>query len=317
MINKPVHFILITLALFNAITSNAKSSYENVYNIVFDKNPIAVTQAEKTEMPLYQNGNKPRFVVELNDFFKRQLPKDVDRILTNKMDVLPRDEKLLHPNGVCFAGEWTVTQVTPYSGYFRTGAKGLMIGRASTTLGDTDRGDKRGFAFAGKIYDSLDPKQEADTANFFTIDVLSGTKAKRYLDVEMTNEPATGFRLSGIGLALKVASIFSQADSNPGFRPVTEIASLGLKETEKLKSPKYIKLQSANSNDKNSESDFRLELLETLRVSGLKFNVLVNDHSSDPESASWMKIGEMEMKEGIISYGCDRRLHFPHPKLNK
>lgn len=300
-----------------SVFAHATSSFEDIYNIVFDKNPMAQSKEEKIEMPLYQNGKKPRFVVESSDFFNRQLPKDVNRILTDKSDVLTRDQKLLHPNGVCFSGTWEITQVTSYSGYFKTGAKSLLIARASTTLGDTDRGEKRGFAFAGKIYNSMDPKAVTDTANFFTIDVLAGTKAKRFLDVEMTNQPATGFRLSGIGLALKVASIFSSADSNPGFRPVTQIAALGLGENETIKSPKYIKLQSNSSNKLNNEVDFRDELSETTRVTGLKFNILVNNVDSDPSSSSWFKVGEISLKDSIISYGCDRQLHFPHPKISK
>ena len=39
--------------------------------------------------------------------------------------------RLLHPNGVCLTGDWTITEPTEYSGYFRQGSQGLAIGRYS------------------------------------------------------------------------------------------------------------------------------------------------------------------------------------------
>jgi hypothetical protein len=41
--------------------------------------------------------------------------------------------RILAPNGICVLGTWEITAETPYSGYFRTGAKGLTIGRLSST----------------------------------------------------------------------------------------------------------------------------------------------------------------------------------------
>src|SRR5262245_47562821 len=45
--------------------------------------------------------------------------------------------RLLHPNGVCLTGLWTITEETDYSGYFRRGSQALVVGRYSTCCTET------------------------------------------------------------------------------------------------------------------------------------------------------------------------------------
>src|SRR5262249_51413507 len=110
------------------------------------------------------------------------------RTLSDRSDLLPRFRKLVHPNGICFAGVWTITEETPYTGYFRKGSQGLFVGRASTALTATEQGSFRAFGFAGKIFPTMDPDAVTPTANFFTIEDLGGTLRDHYLDAHNTND---------------------------------------------------------------------------------------------------------------------------------
>ena len=134
----------------------------------------------------------------------------------------------------------------------------------------------------------------------------------------MTNQPRTGFRFGVIPLAFNVLRVFSKADEQPGFRPVTAIAGLGLKPGETVKSPRYLMVQALAGTHLNEEKDFRDELdVEKHYPSGLKLAILVSDKSGDQDSKDWQNIGELILTESKVSYGCDRRLHFAHPRIRK
>ncbi|HET8706406.1 MAG TPA: hypothetical protein VFM46_08905, partial [Pseudomonadales bacterium] len=229
-----------------------------------------------------------------------------------------RIEKLVHSNGICFAGKWTITETTPYSGYFKKSATGLLIGRASTALSETERGQPRAFGFAGKLFPTLNPDQPVNTANFFLVDVLMGAQRDRYLDVKMTNQPDIGFRWSVLSLGLAVASTFAKADTNPRFRPLYPIAELGLAAGEVAKTPKYMMLQADPATLRNDSPDFRDELNIEKNNSGmLLFDIMVSDTTANKTSTDWKKIGVIELDRSKVSYGCDRQLHFHHPKIKR
>ena len=307
--------------LFFVQASLAKSSFLEVHRAVFQKNPQAITEAEKKEMPLYENGKKPYYTVSSDNFTvdgENQLAKDVHRILKNTDDLLPRDAKLLHSNGVCLSGTWEVKNPSPYSGFFKMGSKALIIARASTTLGTTDRGTKRGFALAGKIFPTTNPEEVVPTANFVVIDELSGTKLEHYTDSKMTNQPTLGFPFSAFFLALEVARTFRSADTDPGYRPVSQIAEIGRNPDENLASPQFFMVKTSSESWKNNQIDFRDELVQSnLGEGGLKMLFFANDFSSDPDDHRWKELGEMVFQDAIISYACDRQLHFHHPKMKK
>src|SRR5205807_8505365 len=63
----------------------------------------------------------------------------------------------------CFAGNWEITQDSPYSGFFRKGSQALMIGRLSAASPVTSRGEKRAFGFAGKIFPTTDAEDRKST----------------------------------------------------------------------------------------------------------------------------------------------------------
>ncbi len=312
--------IVMTGLLFLATTVAADASFNQVRDVIFTI-PTVKTDIEQHELDVYLDNKLPHYQVTSANFFKdgvNLLKQDAQRTLSEDADFYPRLEKHLHSNGICFTGTWHITENTPYTGYFKKEAKGLLIARASTALTETERGDPRAFAFAGKLFPTMKPDNKVKTANFFTVDVLAGAQRDHYLDVKMTNEPKTGFRFSVIPLAFNVARVFRSADDNPGFRPVSAIGELGLKNGEMAKSPRYLMVQASAKNNASDEKDFRDELnIEKHHPTGLNFTILVSDKSGDQEASDWQKIGEIVLNESKVSYGCDRRLHFAHPKISK
>ena len=63
--------------------------------------------------------------------------------------------RIVHPTGVCLTGIWTITEENEYSGYFKNGSQGLIIGRASSDIGAINP-KSRGLGLVGKIYPTLD-----------------------------------------------------------------------------------------------------------------------------------------------------------------
>jgi hypothetical protein len=132
----------------------------------------------------------------------------------------------------------------------------------------------------------------------------------------MTNKPELGFKLGSIGFALKVFNIFKDLDKDPGYRPVYPIAEAGLLANERVSTPKFFMIKADSRVLKNEESDFRDELsIDKNHTNGVVFNILVNDSTSDLNSNEWNKIGQITLNESIVSYGCDKQLHFHHPKI--
>jgi hypothetical protein len=307
--------------LILSTTVQANSSFTEVKNVVFENAADSSKQDEtvKSEMAIYEKGKLPHYEVTTSKFIVNgvnQLLNRAQSTLKDTNDFYPRLEKLVHSNGVCFSGLWNITEANPYSGYFKTGSKGLFIGRASTTLSETERGDPRGFGFAGKIFPTMDSEAKVATANFFLVDVLMGTQRNRYMDVKLTNSPSLGFRASVLSMALKIKKAFSQVDSNPLYRQLYPISELGMAQGEKVSTPKFLMIETDKSNPRNDDTDFRDELsIKKNHSNGIKFNILVNDETDDQGSKAWKKIGVIEAEDSTVSYGCDRRLHFQHPKI--
>lgn len=313
---------LIALNLLCAsLTSYADSSFNEVRDVIFTPPSHAVNAIEEQEIIVYQNGQLPHYEVKTANFIKdglNLLKQDAARTLSETADFYPRLEKHLHSNGICFTGNWQITADTPYTGYFKKGSQALFIGRASTALTETEQGEPRAFAFAGKLFPTLKQTQKVPTANFFTVDVLAGADRDHYLDVKMTNEPKTGFRFGIIPLAFQVGRVFAKADDNPGYRPVENIAALGLKAGETVKAPRYLMVQALPKTAHNDSKDFRDELnIEKHHLPMLAMQIFVSDSSGDQDSKDWKMIGQIALTESKVSYGCDRQLHFAHPKIKK
>ncbi|MGZ3788657.1 MAG: hypothetical protein ACXVLQ_09050 [Bacteriovorax sp.] len=311
-------FLALSLLVL-ASSAFATSSFNEVRDVVFGANPSTADANALSEMAAYEHGRLPHYEVTSSKFIVDGVDRLLDRAthtLNDTVDYYPRLEKLVHSNGACFTGLWTITEPNPYSGFFKAGSKGLFIGRASTALSETERGDPRGFGFAGKIFPTMDKNASVKTANFFLVDVLMGTQRNRYLDVKMTNNPSLGFRASVLSMALKIMKAFKAVDTDPAYRPVYPISEMGLSVAEKVKTPKFMMLETDRSVARNDDTDFRDELnIRKNHANGIKFNILVNDINNDQTASEWKRIGSIQVQESIVSYGCDRRLHFAHPKM--
>jgi len=49
----------------------------------------------------------------------------------------------------------------------------------------------------------------------------------------------------------------------------------------------------------------------------LAMQIFVSDTSGNQDSKDWKAIGQISLTESKVSYGCDRQLHFAHPKIKK
>lgn len=241
------------------------------------------------------------------------LERAANRTLSDDSDILPRFQKLVHPVGICFAGTWSITETSPYTGYFAQGARGLIIVRASEAMGSAEAGSYRSFGFAGKIFPTLDGSANvAETANFFTVDDLGGTDAESFFDETKTNEPATSFHASHLAILstiTEIARTFSRADSNPGIRQVYPIAELGLATPAVARAPHWMAIV-ADTTERVGAADFRDELRLANYSDGLSFGIYVAEQGE----ATWKRLGVIKLDQEALSDGCDHRLHFPHPR---
>jgi hypothetical protein len=263
--------------------------------------------------------NLPTNKVSYKDLFDGAISlieRSANRTLNDRSDLLPRFNKLAHPNGVCLKGSWKVTEKNPYSGLFKVGSEAIIIARASVALTKTETGDLRGFGLAGKLFPTSDENEVVETANFFLIDDLGGTKAEHYTDVEMTNEPKvtkTFAVLANLKYALKLATTFKKVDENPSKRQVYEIAMAARSPDEAIATPKWMMVKASSKQLKVDESDFRNELLISVNRSVLSFDVYTANAEVNGKK-NWKKIGKINFEESIASDSCDHRLHFHHPK---
>ncbi len=300
----------------SSVSMAAVSSYESVYDVVFRQtlNPPATEQAVAA---VYAQGQLPYYAVDSRIFFEGdqfKLRQDAARTLQEQADYYPNVTKRLHRNGICFAGMWQIDQPSPYSGYFKQGSNALLIGRASVSLTETKRGEPRGFAFAGKLFPTQNPAQAVSTANFFVADVLSGIQRDHFLDAAMTNQPKLGFRFAAIPVALQVARAFQGLDGNAGYRPVDTIAALG--ELDKVHAPKFLMIKPVAGQTKSEGVDFRQELqLPQPKIQTWRYEIWVSDQSHTPSDTGWQQLGRIIMTQSVVSFGCDRQLHFAHPKV--
>jgi hypothetical protein len=246
---------------------------------------------------------------------KNLLMQDAISLIDKDADLVPPMDKLLHRVGICFFGRWTITEETPYTGCFRTGVQYLIVVRCSTLLSHTDRGDRRGFGFAGKIFPTLDPDEVVKTANFITIDDLGGTLAPRYTDVALTNQPPFGLNFSMLSLFFSLANVvyvFQRTDSVPDYRPLYELSETGLRQGETPLGPKWLQISATPGIGKYDAIDFRDELrVDNYKDSKLSFDISVATEEVSKQR-QWKRIGNIVLNEHVCSESGDHRIRFRH-----
>jgi hypothetical protein len=269
----------------------------------------------------------PTYTITLKSFFglfRNKLFAACHRALNDPSDMLPRSQeiqKLVHPLGIALTGNWKITEENPYTGCFKQGFQALVVVRSSVLLYKTERGSPRGFAFAAKLFPTLDPDERVKTIDLFTIDVLAGTLSDYYTEVALTNEPPLGFNSDVFRLfwvVLVTFATFFRANFNPVFRPLYRLAEFGLKEGEQRNMPQWIMIKADPSCAKKADkNDLRDELrVEYYPDRKLIFNISVAPRRLLPDGQKdWKRIGRVELTESVTSHTCDHRLVFNHPKL--
>lgn len=299
-----------------ATAASADSTYEGS---TFDDVWTEVASDPYAELPHYTVTWSSFF----SGFFHNDLLEDSRRTLDSSADLMPAQKKLLHPNGICLQGTWTITEDTPYSGYFAPGSQGLFIGRASTALSETEQGQYRAFGVAGKLFPTMDPNEQVRTANFFTIEDLGGTDTDHFLDAGNTNDiinitirPSLVFK--GL-LAATVAQAFMTAEGTLDvtktlIRQLYPISTIGVTDHSQLQTPRWLMITGSADTERVDAVDFRDELRIENYPDGLAFEIHVASEGTRLGSKEWTQIGRIEITDTAVSASCDRRLHFAHPR---
>lgn len=285
---------------------------------VYSGSSVADLWSELTSDPYSLPANK----VTITKFFGvgvSYIQRAADRTVSNRADLLPRFDKLVHANGVCLRGIWEIDGDNQFSGYFAQGSRGLVVARASTAFSETERGGFRSFGIAAKVFPTENEDEVVEPGNFFVIDDLGGTKAERFLDVALTNEPATSLRPSSVLLAPIAAAVglaFGKADKNPNIRQLYEVAGLGEPSTASVTTPKWLRLKAAAEQVRMDSIDFRDEFdMSRYDAGRIVFDIEVASDILVNRQKDWQTIGRLVFDESVVSDTCDHRLHFHHPKF--
>ena len=299
------------------------NSFNEVQDVVFNESlaPDLTQPIVAQEWEVYQRNELPHYQVTWRNFWRRYglrffnfLKFNAKRTVREHNNFYPRLEKLVHSNGICFSGLWQITEESPYTGMLATGSQGLFIGRASSANSATQRGQKRPFGFAGKVFPTLDPDVAVPTLNFVTIDNLSGTRAKHFMDVSLTNEPKAGFAFTP-AVSINIFAAFRAADINIFFRPIDPLYEYPLRPDEVANGPRWIMIKAAGE-ERVDAIDFREELQLDRYQHPVELSIYVSNNNRNPNLMKyWQKLGQIILKKSIVSYGCDRQLHFHHNKM--
>lgn len=242
--------------------------------------------------------------------------------------------RLLHPNGVCLMGTWEITEPTDYTGYFRQGSTGLLIGRYSAS-GEPYRGRQRSLSLVAKLYPATDPDspQRFRPAGLITQEDFGGSGVDFINDAEFRNAPDThAWRRGLVVLSMLgvLGVVFKRADTNPTFRQLHEIAELGKPAGEATRAPEFLRLLVHEDQPRidGAGLDFRDEILAQLYDGGepaprrrLVFHVEVSDTGTTRGPlfyqrravSNWKRIGRLVFTEAVASYNGDFVVHFHHP----
>jgi hypothetical protein len=243
--------------------------------------------------------------------------------------------RILHANGVCLIGKWTIDgpETSPYSGYFGPGSRGLVVARYSVCCTETRRDRYRSLSMVGKLFPTVDPNDPATLkpASFITQEDLGGSKSHRISDVELRNAPdVTPWRRgSALGVFLVTALVLRRTDVKTTIRQLYEIAGLGVPKGGTIATPTFMRLVTdpADGGDDHPDLDFRDEILGRIYDRGnptpnrtLTFHVEVSDTGTRRglvrlrrDITNWRRIGRIEFNEAVASYNGDFVLHYPHP----
>jgi hypothetical protein len=271
--------------------------------------------------------------------FRGQFQRDSERTLDSRVDLRWGPDgkgfrRLVHPNGVCLTGRWSIDQATDYTGYFAGGSQAVMVARYSACCTETLRGQMRSLSMVGKLFPTIDPHhlEPLPTANFMTQEDLGGSKTEFFNDLELRNAPDTTLanRGTGVPLMTMIGIVFGRVDSNASIRQLYPIAELGKPAGQPTRAPQFMRLLVDQSQPRipGARLDVRDEIMGQIFDKGdpvpkrtLKFWIEVTDDGETTGSAArqrrtfrnWRRIGSMVFDNATISRNGDFVLHFSHP----
>lgn len=261
------------------------------------------------------------------------------RVLDSKADLRWGEDgkgyrRIIAPNGICVLGDWEITEETPYTGYYRKGAKGLAIGRFSSDGNETMRGQRRSISLGLKIYPTMDPDHAdpAVPASLIVQEDLGGMHTDYLNDAELVNKPNVTVYRRGIYMLimLRANMIFGGLDKVPAERQAFEPAELGVDRSTQTISPEHVKIMMSPGQGRveGDRLDFRDEIYQLLFRKGedapsgtIAFDISVSDYGrksgipglSRVRVDDWRKIGTLRITEAVASYNGDHVIHFHHP----
>jgi hypothetical protein len=271
--------------------------------------------------------------------FPRQFRADSMRTLDSQVDLRWGPEgkgfrRLVHPNGICLTGRWTIDADTPYTGYFAKGSDALVVGRYSTCCTETRRGQVRSLSLVGKLFPTTDRYhlEPLRTANFFTQEDIGGANTEYINDAELRNAPdvTLGNRGAGTPLLITIGLVFRNVDQQGSQRQLYPIAELGKPEGTPTRAPQFMRLLVAPEQPRiaGTEIDFRDEVMAQIFDKGdpfpkrtLTFTIELTDEGETGGTASrqrvtfknWRKVGTLVFDNAVVSHNGDAVIHFAHP----
>jgi hypothetical protein len=242
--------------------------------------------------------------------------------------------RLLHPNGICLTGLWTITEETHYSGYFRKGSQALIVARYSTCCSETRRGHTRSLSMVGKLFPTTDPDhvEPLRTASFITQQDIGGDYSDYINDAELRNAPNTTVwrRGSGTPVLVITGAVFNYVDKKPSIRQLYDVAELGKPSEQRTRAPTFMRLLVATAQPRihGEQLDFRDEIMAHIYDRGdampkrtLTFDIEVTDEGETHglpvferrTFKNWRRIGTITFDKAVASYNGDFVIHFHHP----
>lgn len=314
---KSIGFISLTLIIADTVAQDSNARFKLLKEELFSE--------PYSELPQYKV-NRQQFG-STKDGAENKLLAAARRTFVNTDDLISRQtsQKLLNANGICFVGQWRITQDNEYTGLYKNGSTVSAIVRASVALSGTKQKNKRAFGMAIKLLPH-DLEQQA-SLNAFVLHSMGGTISKYVLDLNLDNEPPLGRlpKFSDIRTALRLQRDLEKADEENGatkpdvsFRPVSVFAEYGVPLSDVL-SPRWLRLSALDS-ERIDKDDFRNELrTEQYKNNRIIYQIAVAGDNQDikakKKNADWHNIGVLELSESVTSQSCDVSLHFQHPKL--
>jgi hypothetical protein len=242
--------------------------------------------------------------------------------------------RILAPNGICALGTWEITEETPYTGYFKKGARGLSIARFSSDGNETRRGQRRSLSIGMKIYPTTDPNHPTPLvpASVIAQEDLGGMHTDFINDAELRNAPNVhGYRRGIYFLVLLRAGLhFTRLDKVADSRQLYEVAELGKPAGDPTRAPANILLKMSPNQlrIKGNDLDFRDEIYSHMfpaagmePTGSMEFDISVSDNSRKSgipgfervTVTDWKRIGRLKFTEAIASYNADHVIQFHHP----